>query len=129
VVLWEIEKAVDLKVLTQYLSVTKAMDAVSKFAWVNDRFILHFSTQKEAEHFILQRAFQDKIIARKLNLYPAVLDATSQVQTYIVNGISKENMRECFEICWNYARCKFTLMDGDKRASKDMVNFLGTNSE
>lgn len=68
-------------------------------------------------------------MAKKLNLYPAVLDATSQVQTYIVNGISKENMRECFEICWSYAKCKFTLMDGDKLAHKSKVHFLGNNSE
>lgn len=91
--------------------------------------MLHFRTQKEADHFILQRAFQDKIIGRKLNLYPAVIDSASQVQSYIVNGLAKENMRECFEICWGYARCKFTLMDGDKQAAKDQVHFLGNNSE
>lgn len=47
------ERTVDLKVLTQYLSVTKALNAVSKFLWTNDRFVLHFRSQKEADHFIL----------------------------------------------------------------------------
>lgn len=65
----DLEKAVDVKVLTQYLTTTKVINAVRRFNKSNDRFFLEFETQKEAEGFIQERIFKDQIIKRKLNLY------------------------------------------------------------
>jgi hypothetical protein len=55
--------------LTQYLTVTKAIDAIARFTKSNDRFILEFRSQKDAEKFINERAFSHQIIKRKFNLY------------------------------------------------------------
>lgn len=52
VVVCDLEKAVDVKVLTQYLTATKVINAVRRFNKSNDRFFLEFETQKEAEGFI-----------------------------------------------------------------------------
>lgn len=48
VVLCDIEKLVDLKVLTQYLTTTKAMDSITKFTKSNDKFLIYFKSQKDA---------------------------------------------------------------------------------
>lgn len=69
VVLCDLEKAVDVKMLTQYLTATKAINAVQRFNKNNDRFLLEFDSQKEAEVFIQERAFKDQIIKRKMNLF------------------------------------------------------------
>lgn len=50
--LCDIEKAVDVKMVTQYLTVSKVMNAVKRFNKSNDQFFLEFETQKEAERFI-----------------------------------------------------------------------------
>lgn len=71
VLLTDIEKSVDLKMLTQYLIATKAMDAITKFTKSNERFLLQFRSQKDAEKFIKERAFSDQIIKRKFNLFLA----------------------------------------------------------
>ena len=74
VALSDLEKSVDAKVLTQYLTASKALPNILKFTHTNHRFLLHFATQKDADAFLWERAFRDQIIARKLNLYPASFD-------------------------------------------------------
>jgi hypothetical protein len=125
VVLSEVERALGLKVLTQYLTVTKAMQTISKVTWANDRFLLNFNTHKDAESFIKERAFRDQIIQRKLNLYPAAFeDEDAQLEMYTINGLNKDNLRMCFETCWAYANCRFALKDQEKKAIKGTVQFI-----
>lgn len=42
VVACDLEKAVDVKMLTQYLTATKVINAVRRFNKTNDRFFLEF---------------------------------------------------------------------------------------
>ena len=88
--LCDIEKAVDVKMVTQYLTATKVMNTVRKFNKSNDRFFLEFETQKEAEGFIEERIFKDQIIKRRLNLYLETFeDRDRTFEAYILNGVEE----------------------------------------
>lgn len=39
-ILTDIEKNIDIKIITQYLTATKAIDHISRFTKKNDRFLL-----------------------------------------------------------------------------------------
>ena len=97
VVLTDLEKTVDAKILTQYLTVSKALQNIVKFTHANDKFLLQFVTQKDADAFIWERAFKEQIIARKLNLYPALFDEEdTRPLPFSLNGVNKDNLRTCF---------------------------------
>jgi hypothetical protein len=44
VVICGVEKAVDLKMLTKYLTTTKTIDTITKFTKSNERFLLQFKS-------------------------------------------------------------------------------------
>lgn len=71
VVLCDIEKNIDYKILTQFLTATKAIGGVSKLIKVQEGFLLEFVDEESAKNFIKERAFVDKIFKRKFNLYLA----------------------------------------------------------
>ena len=97
VVLTDLEKTVDAKILTQYLTLSKALQNIVKFTHTNDKFLLQFVTQKDADAFIWERSFKEQIIARKLNLYPALFDEEGNSPlAFSINGVDKDNLRTCF---------------------------------
>ena len=60
--------------ITHYLTVTKALPLIVKFnKTANNRFLLYFRSIKDAETFIRERIFVDKIIRKTFNLYFASL--------------------------------------------------------
>lgn len=117
--------------LTQYLTITKAIDSIIKFTKSADRFLLYFRSQDDAEEFIRQRAFDNQIIKRKFNLYLSIFDQKEvQVETYIINGLDTEKLRKCFQICCVNGNCKFILKyEGEKKIAKAMVQFLKSKRE